>query len=69
MMKNNKHLSLSIHREHYENIMHFSLLTIVTKISKINNKQKLDNKQQLDNKQRLDNKQKHVFDEYIKTIR
>ena len=38
IMKNNKHLSLSIHREHYKNIMHFSLLIIVTKISKANNR-------------------------------
>ena len=44
IMKNNKHLSLNIHREHYKNIMHFSLLTIITKINKTNNKQKLINK-------------------------
>ena len=45
MMKNNKHLSLNIRREHYENMIHFSLLTIVTKINKTDNKQEFDNKQ------------------------
>ena len=38
-MKNNKHLSLNIRREHYKSIMHFLLLVIVTKIDKIDNKQ------------------------------
>ena len=46
MMKNNKHLLFNIRREHHKSMMHFSLLTIVTKISKIDNKQELVNKQE-----------------------